>query len=78
MAWILVLSPPRERPIAWFSPSFLDARTVLMGSHNCTVDYAILVVSIGGEMLEHALPHARFCPAAETPMRISPVAEAFR
>jgi hypothetical protein len=51
---------------------------VLVGSHNGTVDHPILVVGIGGEMLEHELPHSGFCPAAEAPMRIFPIAEAFR
>lgn len=25
-AWILVISPPRERPMAWFSPAFFGRR----------------------------------------------------
>ena len=78
MVWILVLNPPRERPIAWSLRAFLSPRTMLVGSYNGTVDHPILIVSIGGELLEHVLPHAGFCPAAETPMRILPIAEAFR
>jgi hypothetical protein len=77
MVWILVPNPPRERPIAWSSPSW-GAGTVLMSLHDGAVDHRVFVVGIGGEMVEDPFPGAGFGPAAEAPVSVLPVAEAFR
>ena len=44
--WILVLSPPRERPIAWSSPAFLGDGAMLVGAHNGAVDHRVFVVGV--------------------------------
>jgi hypothetical protein len=54
----LVLKPPRDRPIAWSSPTFLGAGAVLMGAHNGAVDHGVLVVGIAREVREDTLPNA--------------------
>jgi hypothetical protein len=77
MAWILMLNPPRERPIAWSSLSFLGAGTMLMGTHDGAVDHRIFVVGIRCEMLKDALPDAGFGPPAEPPVGVLPVTEPF-
>ena len=73
--WILVLSPPRERPIAWSSPAFLRAGAMLMGAHDGAVDHRVFVVGICGEMLEYPLPHTSFGPTAEPQMDLGPITE---
>ena len=78
MVWILVLSPPRDRPIASSSPSFFGARAMLMGPHNGAVDHRVFVVGIRGKILKHPLPDARLRPTAEAPMYLDPVAEPLR
>jgi hypothetical protein len=48
-AWILVLSPPRERPIVWSSPAFFGgARAMLVGAHDRAVDHRVFVVGVRG------------------------------
>jgi hypothetical protein len=74
----LVLNPPRERPIAWSSPDFLCAGTVLMRTHDGAVDHRVFVVRIGREMLEQPRPDAGCSPAAKAAMRILPITEALR
>jgi hypothetical protein len=76
MVWILVLNPPRERPMAWSSPAFLGAGTVLIGAHHGAVDHRIFVAGVRGKMLKNTLPDTGFCPAGKAPMRILPVAAA--
>ena len=76
--WILVLSPPRERPIAWSTPSFFGAGTVLMGARDGAVDHRVFVVRVGGQMLKNLFPDAGFRPAAEAAMNVLPVTEALR
>ncbi len=73
-----MLNPPRERPMAWSSRSFLGAGTVLMGPHNGAVDHRVFVVEVGGKMLKHPLPDTGFGPTAEASVDVLPVAEAFR
>ena len=63
--------------MAW-SPSLLGAGTVLMGAHDRAVDYRILVVGIGSEVLEHTLPHTRLGPTAEPPMHANTITKALR
>jgi hypothetical protein len=78
MVWILVLNPPRERPIAWSSPAFFRARAVLMGAHNGAVDHRIFVVGIRRQKLKDLLPDPGFGPSAEALVHVLPVAEPFR
>ena len=40
--WILVLSPPRDRPIASPSPSLFGARAMLMGPHDGAIDHRVI------------------------------------
>ena len=68
-AWILVLSPPRLRPIAWSSSFFGRAGAVLVGAHDGAVDHRVFVVGARGEMLKHPLPHPAFGPTAEPEAR---------
>src|SRR5215212_772474 len=78
-AWILVVSPPLLRPIAWSGPAFWGRRPragrVLMSAHDGAVDHRIFVVSLCGEVLEHPLPHAGLGPAAEAGLHLDPTAE---
>ena len=77
--WILVLRPPRERPMAWFSPAFFGAPAlVLMGAHDGAVDHRIFVVGILGQVLEDALPDAGLGPATEAAVDVLPVAKTLR
>jgi hypothetical protein len=78
MVWILLLNPPRERPIAWSSPAFFRAGAVLMGAHDGAVDHGIFVVGIRRKKLKELLPNSRFGPSAEPLVHVLPVAEAFR
>jgi hypothetical protein len=55
----------------------LGAGAVLMGAHDGAVDHRVLVVGIACEVLEDALPHTRVGPAAEAPMHLHTIAEAF-
>jgi hypothetical protein len=61
----LVLSPPRERPIAWSSRTFFGRRRYVDGRAQWYVDHRILVVGIGCEMLKYLLPHTAFGLTAE-------------
>src|SRR5690348_6032624 len=49
-----------------------------MGSDNGAVDHRVLVIGISGQMLKHPLPHPAPGPTAEPPVRVLPVAKAFR
>ena len=73
-----MLSPPRERPIAWSWPSFLGAGAMLMGAHNGAVDHRVFVVGVCGEMLEQPLPDTAFGPTAEPSVDLYPVAKPLR
>ena len=76
--WILVLSPPRDRPIASSSPSFFGTGAMLMGAHDRTIDHRVFVVGIRGKILKHPLPDTRLRPSAEAPMHLDPVAKPLR
>ena len=65
MAWIFVLGPPRERPIAWQPPSGFCPGGVLVGAGDGTVDHVDPAVAAAGEAIERPLPHARAGPAVE-------------
>src|SRR4030081_719453 len=49
-----------------------------MGSDNGAIDHRVLVIGVSGQMLKDALPYPALGPAAEPPVRVLPVAEAFR
>jgi hypothetical protein len=78
MVWILVLNPPRERPIAWSSPAFFRAGAVLMGAHDGAVNHCIFVVGVRRKKLKDLLPGSGFGPSAEALVHVLPGAEAFR
>jgi hypothetical protein len=77
MVWILVLNPPRERPIAWSSPSFFRAGAVLMSPHDGAVDHRVFVVGIGCKELKDPFPDPGLRPPAEAAVDVLPLAEAF-
>jgi hypothetical protein len=52
-AWILVVSPPRDRPIPC-SPFFSRTGAVLMRAHDGGVDHHVFVVMIARQQLENA------------------------
>src|SRR5665213_3625969 len=64
--------------MAWSSPAFFSARTVLMGAHNSAVDHRVFVVGIGGEMCKDPPPYTVLGPAAEPLMHVLPIPEALR
>src|SRR3990172_7507544 len=67
-AWILVVSPPRDRPIAC-SPFFL------VSGHDGGVDHHVFVVVIACQQLENALENSAFRPPAEALVDDLPIAE---
>ena len=73
-----MLSPPRERPIAWSSPAFFGACAVLMGPHDGAVDHGVFVVRVGCQKFEHRAPHAALGPSAKARVNRLPIAEALR
>ncbi len=77
-AWILVLSPPRDRPIAGPRRLFFGAGAMLVGAHNGAVDHRVFIVGVCGEMLKHQLPYTALGPTAEPQVDLCPVAEPLR
>jgi hypothetical protein len=63
--WILVLSPPRDRPIASSSPVFLCAGAMLMGSYDGAVYHGVSVVGIRRQMLQDPFPDAGLGPTGK-------------
>src|SRR3954471_13609139 len=51
---------------------------MLMSAHDGAVDQRIFVVSLSGEVLEHAVPNAGDGPAAEASLHLDPVPETLR
>jgi hypothetical protein len=70
-------SPPLLRPIAWSSPSFLCAGTVLICPHDRAVDHGVLIIRIARQHLKQLLPHPALGPAREARMDLDRVAKAF-
>jgi hypothetical protein len=71
----LVVSPPRDRPIAC-SPFFSRPGAVLVSAHDGGVDHHVFVVAIARQQLENALENAVLRPPAETLMDDFPIPEA--
>ena len=71
----MVVSPPRERPIAC-SPFFSCAGAVLVGAHDSGVDHHVFIVVVAPQQPENALENATLRPPAETLMHNLPIAEA--
>src|SRR5215831_6351846 len=74
---ILVVSPPRERPIAC-SPFFSCAGAVLMSAHDGGVDHHVFVVVITRQQLENTLENSALRPSIEALVDDLPIAEALR
>jgi hypothetical protein len=51
---------------------------MLARSDDGAVDHRVFVVGVGGQVLEHALPHPVLGPTAEPTMGVLPVPEALR
>lgn len=66
----LVVSPPRERLSAGLRAPF-SGGGLLMRTDDGAVDHQIVVVAIGGERFEHAIPDARVAPAAEAATEVA-------
>src|SRR6195952_565528 len=64
----------------WLDPAqlFLGAGAMLMSAHDGAVDHRIFVVSLSGEVLEHAFPNAGDGPAAEASLHLDPIPETLR
>jgi len=75
VAWILVLRPPRLRPMACAEPPFGTA-AVLVRSHDGRVDHGVLVVRVLGQGLENTLPHTAAAPSHMAQMHDAKIAEA--
>ena len=78
MVWILVVSPPRERPMAWSSPSFLGAGAVLVRAYAGRVDEHVLGIGMKGQCFENAGKNTAFAPYAQALVRRLPVAVSLR
>src|SRR5712691_7457224 len=74
---ILVLRPPRERPIASSSLPLLGAGRMLVRPHDGGIDDQVFEVRIFTELGEKTLPNALFCPSPETPEHAVPFAKLF-
>jgi hypothetical protein len=48
-----------------------------MGTHDGAVDHGVFIVGVACEVCKDAMPHTRLGPAAEAPMHLHAVAEAF-
>jgi hypothetical protein len=69
-AWVLVVSPPRDRPIAC-SPFFFAPRRCAGG-----VDHHVLVVMVARQQLENAFENSALRPPAEPLVDDFPIPEA--
>src|SRR4029079_12289209 len=65
-ALILVLGPPRERPIASSSVPLFCARCMLVCTDDSGIDDEVLVVRIFTQLVEDMLPNAVLRPSSET------------
>src|SRR4051812_13396649 len=78
-AWILVLSPPRPRPIASsLPPLFWAPRRCAGGRADRAVDHRVLVAGLAGQMPEDPLPDPGLGPAAKAGVDLLPGPEPLR
>src|SRR6185369_3485432 len=77
-ALILVLGPPRERPIASSSVPLFCARCMLVCTDDSGIDDEVLVVRIFTQLVEDMLPNAVLRPSSETLELTVPVPELVR
>src|SRR6218665_1307742 len=71
---ILLVHPPRERPIAC-GPSFFGTSSVLMCTHHRTIDHQHFQISVAIDNFADPLPYARLAPALEPRVCRVPVAQ---
>jgi hypothetical protein len=70
VAWIFVLNPPADRPMAWFL-SFFCARDVLVSGHNGGINHHPCHIPILRQRAKNHLPNPPVCPAFKTFMDTS-------
>ena len=75
--WILVVSPPRERPIACL-PFFSCPGAMLVGAHNGGVQHHVFVIVVARQQLESALENAALRPSIEALVDDVPIPETLR
>src|SRR6516162_8060488 len=76
-AWILVLGPPRDRPMAG-APFFSRASAVLVSAHNGGIDHHVFVVMIFSQQLENTIEDPALRPPAEPLVDRFPMAKPLR
>src|SRR4051794_34605440 len=76
-ATILVVRPPRERPMAWFRVPLCAAR-LLVGGDNGAIDQGVFEVRLIGQALEDAREDAARHPAPKALEDAIPLAETAR
>jgi hypothetical protein len=76
-AWIFVVSPPRDRPIAC-SPSFLGACCVVMDANHGTVEKNFLEIGVFSQLGEDPFSYAAFLPPCKPLIDAVPGAELLR
>jgi len=65
--WILVLSPPRERPRALSSEPLFAARgRLLMGSHDGRIQHQVRILTVRNQIGKQTVPNPRLGPAHES------------
>jgi hypothetical protein len=74
-AWIWVVNPPRDQPIAC-APFFMGAGATLLSAHDGGVNHHVFVVVIAGQEPENPLGNAALGPSVEVLIDNLPVAKA--
>src|SRR3954468_14304918 len=77
-ATILLVRPPRERPMAWLRVPPLGATRLLVGGDDSAIDQGVFEVRLAGQACEDALEDAALHPAAEPLEDAVPTAELAR
>jgi hypothetical protein len=73
-ALILVVSPPRDRPIAC-SPFFSRASAMLVSPNDSCVDHHVFVIVIARQQLENSLENSPLRPSTKALVHRFPVTE---
>src|SRR6218665_1301756 len=73
---ILLVHPPRERPIAC-GPSLFGTSSVLMCTHHRTIDHQHFQISVATDNFADPLPYARLAPALEPRLCPLPLSQFF-